>query len=185
MFVCLNCGARSSALWMEGGADFCSADCEAAYGRNGAAPAQPKSLDDVVFDVCIAYYLETENDQAAGHAELFGDALLDHAFQFYSVDEVAARAGRRCEPPELDEPYRMPLQQRIRAAVARFMRRLYRNDPMGEVRADAAARAVADRIEGAKEYDAMEAAKRGPQPKIPEDLRRAMEAEQRDRARGR
>jgi hypothetical protein len=70
------------------------------------------------------------------------------------------------------------LQQKVHAAVAAAIRWWW-DDEMAGMRADAGGWAVADLIELRLEYDAIEAAKRSPQPKRPPEIEAAYEAERR------
>jgi hypothetical protein len=137
------------------------------------------TLSDIVHDALRKHYLETENDPNDEHARIFAADLFRRAYR-WNVEDIAERAGRQSYLPENDSPYRSPLQEKVRAAVASGIRWWW-NDDLAEMRADAGGRAVADLIDEWSVHYALEAAKRGPQPKaaMPPEVEAAYEAEQR------
>jgi hypothetical protein len=135
------------------------------------------TLADVVRNVFQKYYLETEQGATDEPARLFAVDLFRRAYR-WNVEDIAERSGRQSYLPENDPPYRSPLQEKVRAAVASAIRWWF-NDDLAEMRADAGGRAVADMIQLSMEYDAIEAARRGPQPKRPPEIEAAYEAERR------
>jgi hypothetical protein len=134
------------------------------------------TLPDLVRNVFRKHFLETELGYGDVNARIFEDYLYRRAFR-YPVERIAEGAGERDFLPEADSPYRSPLQEKVREAVASTTHWWW--DNLNEMRSDAAGRAVADLIELRLEYDAIEAAKRGPQPRRPPEIEAAFEAERR------
>ncbi len=134
-------------------------------------------LADVVRNAFRKYYAETQNDPNAEHARIFAADLFRRAYR-WNVEDIAERAGRQNYLPENDPPYRSPLHEKVRAAVASAIRWWF-DDDLAEIRADAGGRAVADMIQLSMEYDAIEAARRGPRLKMPTEIEAALEAERR------
>jgi hypothetical protein len=135
------------------------------------------SLVDIVRTVFRTHFLETEPGASDVNARIFENYLYRRAFR-YPVEDIAERAGERDFFPEENPPYRSPLQEKVREAVASATYWWWDGEMAG-MRADAAGRAVADLIELRMEYDAIEAAKRGPQPRRPPEIEAAYEAERR------
>lgn len=138
-----------------------------------------QTLDDLVFDQLRRYWAATGEGP---FGELFAERLFALAFR-WPLEDVAASAARPSPLPELDQPpWRSPLQERVRQAVAASVRWWWPDDPLAELRADAAGRAVADLIQPWMAVDAAATAKRGPQPKLPampSEMAAAYDAERR------
>jgi hypothetical protein len=138
------------------------------------------TLADVVRNALRKYYIESEKDANVEHARFFADDLFGRAFHGRLVESIAERGGERDYLPEMDPPYRSALQERVRAVIASATRWWW-DDDLADIRADAGGRAVADLIDDWSIQYALEAAKRGPQPKavVPPEIKAAYEAERR------
>jgi len=133
------------------------------------------TMADVVRNALQKYYLETEQGATDERARIFALDLFRRAYR-WNVENVAERAGRQHFLPENNPSYRSPLQEEVRAAVASAIRWWF-DDDLAALRADAGGRAVADMIQLSMEYDAIEAARRGPRPKMPSEIEAAYESE--------
>jgi hypothetical protein len=138
------------------------------------------TVADVVRNAFREFYAETTNDPNAEHARIFADDLFGRVFRWRRVEDVAELTGKRDYLPELNPPYRDPIQERVRTVVASATRWWWSND-LAEMRADAAGRAVADMIDSWAVHYATEAAKLGPRPKaaMPSEVEAAYDAERR------
>jgi hypothetical protein len=178
---CLRCGTPRSQGWLAG-TDFCSESCLRIY-EEDVAEAEPKSLDDIFIDVAASHYVATEQGANSINGRLFGEELLNQAFRFAAVDDVAGRAGDRDPFPEINPRYRSILQEKIRTAI-RHATAVWWDDELREARADSAGRAVADKVEPYIEAAARRIARLGPQskpPVLPPEIQAAYDAERRYR----
>jgi hypothetical protein len=136
------------------------------------------TLHDVVRSELQKFYLATEPGATNDRAWIFADDLMGRVFRWRRVEDVVDLAGKRDFMPETDPPYRDPIQERVRAAVTLAIQWWW-DDDIAEMRADAAGRAVADMIDAWAVQYALEAAKRGPQPRRPPEIEAAYDAERR------
>jgi hypothetical protein len=183
---CLRCG--SVGHWEED-ERFCSVSCKGLYYSQAGRPErQAQTLDDIIFDTLVADYpgaLEEWGKQTGTdiahyrrpeRAEIYAEHLMRSPFGAgHGIGLRAAHSDYSAEYPPLQ---RTPLQERLRAKIAKWIAPTFKTNQ--QARADAYARARVDLLDAwAPQFAVAEVVQAHLHAAVPEHERAAFEAEQR------
>jgi hypothetical protein len=184
---CKQCGRVNVTMWADD-SRFCSASCrDRFYGEAAAAPRVPETLDEVIFETLVADYpnaLKEWGTQAGRdvqeylhpeRAEIYAEHVMRSPFGV--GHGIGLRAAHNDYAPEYPPRQRPPLQERLRARIAKFIAPTFKTNQ--QERADAYARARVDALDAwASHYAIAEAVGARLHAAVPEAEHRAFEAEQ-------
>jgi hypothetical protein len=185
---CKQCGRVNVMMWAED-LRFCSASCrDRFYGEAAAASRKAETLDEVIFDTLVADYpraLEewgkrAETDIAPYRQPERGEIYAEHIMRspFGMGHGIGLRAAHSDYAPEHPLTQRTPLQERLRARIARFIGPTFKS--FQDDRGDAYARARVDMLDPwAPQFAVAAAVQEHIHAPVPEAERAAHEAERR------
>src|SRR5258708_21888400 len=184
--ACLRCGKQQQ--WADD-SRFCSLSCrQSFYGEAHAVPSKPQTLDELIFDTPVADYpkalreygtqvsIEVGEYMGSERANIYAEHVLGSPFGYGHSQGL--KAAWNDYSPEYPPIQRTPLQERLRARIAKFIAPTFKSSHAD--RADAYARARVDLLDSWVIHNAVTAAVQArPHAAISELERQAFEAEER------
>jgi hypothetical protein len=157
-------------------------------GRAKAAPSKPQTLDDIIFETLVADYpkalreygtqvgIEVGEYMGPERANIYAEHILGSPFGYGHSQGL--KAAWNDYSPEYPPVQRTPLQERLRARIAKFIAPTFKS--FQQERADAYARARVDLLDPwASHYAIAEAVNARLHAAVPHHERLAFEAEER------